>query len=66
LSELESKIRGEKLDGTKQIFADSKRYLKEKLEPVDDLLGSADYKIYMAALLLSRALSQASRSNRKG
>ena len=66
LSELESKIRGEKLDGAKQIFADSKQYLKDKLEPVDDLLGSADYKIYMAGVLLSRALSQASRSNGKG
>ena len=66
LSELESKIRGEKLDGAKQIFADSKQYLKDKLEPVDDLLGSADYKIYMSAVLLSRALSQASRSNGKG
>src|SRR6266478_2436242 len=65
LSELESKIRGEKLDGAKQIFTDSKQYLKDKLEPVDDLLGSADYKIYMAAVLLSRALSQASRSNGK-
>jgi aerobic carbon-monoxide dehydrogenase medium subunit len=62
LSELESKIRGEKLDGAKQILADSKRYLKDKLEPVDDLLGSADYKIYMAAVLLSRALSQAGQS----
>ena len=66
LSELEAKIRGEKLDSAKQIFADSKPYLKDKLEPVDDLLGSADYKIYMAAVLLSRALSQASRSNGKG
>jgi aerobic carbon-monoxide dehydrogenase medium subunit len=66
LSELEAKIRGETLDGAKQIFADSKRYLKDQLKPVDDLLGSADYKIYMAAVLLSRALSQASRSNGKG
>ena len=66
LSELEAKIRGEKLDDAKQIFADSKRYLKDKLEPVDDLLGSADYKIYMAAVLLGRALSQAGRSNGKG
>jgi aerobic carbon-monoxide dehydrogenase medium subunit len=66
LSELESKIRGEKLDGAKRIFADSKPYLKDKLDPVDDLLGSAEYKIYMAAVLLSRALSQASRSNGRG
>ena len=66
LSELEAKIRGEKLDGAKQIFADSKRYLKDQLEPVDDLLGSADYKIYMAAVLLDRALSQAGRNNGKG
>jgi CO/xanthine dehydrogenase FAD-binding subunit len=66
LTELEAKIRGEKLDGAKQIFGDSKQYLKDKLEPVDDLLGSADYKIYMTAVLLSRALSQASRSSGKG
>jgi carbon-monoxide dehydrogenase medium subunit len=66
LSELEAKIRGEKLAGAEQICADSKRYLKDRLEPVDDLLGSADYKIYMAAVLLSRALSQASRSSGKG
>lgn len=66
LSELESKIRGEKLDGAKRICADSKQYLKDQLEPVDDLLGSADYKIYMAAVLLGRALSQAGRSNGKG
>ena len=66
LSELEAKIRGETLDGARQIFADSKQYLKDKLEPIDDLLGSADYKIYMAAVLLNRALSQASRSNGKG
>jgi aerobic carbon-monoxide dehydrogenase medium subunit len=66
LSELEARIRGEKLDGAKRIFADSKRYLKDQLEPVDDLLGSADYKIYMAAVLLNRALTQASRSKGKG
>ena len=66
LSELEAKIRGEKLDGARRIFADSKPYLKDSLEPVDDLLGSAEYKIYMAAVLLSRALSQASRSNGRG
>ena len=66
LSELEAKIRGEELDGAKRICADAKQYLKDQLEPVDDLLGSADYKIYMAAVLLSRALSQAGRSNGKG
>jgi len=66
LSELEAKIRGEKLDDAKRICADSKPYLKDKLAPIDDLLGSADYKIYMAAVLLSRALSQAGRSNGKG
>jgi aerobic carbon-monoxide dehydrogenase medium subunit len=65
LTELEAKIRDEKIDGAKQIFADSKRYLKNQLEPVDDLLGSADYKIYMAAMLLSRGLSQARRNNGK-
>ncbi len=66
LSELEAKIRGEKLDGAKGILADSRQYLKDKLEPVGDLLGSADYKIYLTAVLLSRALSQAGQSNGKG
>lgn len=66
LSELEAKIRGEKLDAAQRICADSKQYLKDKLAAIDDLLGSADYKIYMAAVLLSRALSQAGHSNGKG
>jgi carbon-monoxide dehydrogenase medium subunit len=66
LAELEAKIRGEKLDGAKRILADAKPYLKDRLAPVEDLLGSTEYKIYMAAVLLSRALSQAGRSDGRG
>ena len=43
---------------TKQ-FDESKSYLRKLLEPIDDLLGSADYKLYITGVLLERALQQA-------
>jgi carbon-monoxide dehydrogenase medium subunit len=59
LTELEAKIRaGDPNDGRK-IIKESKAYLRKTLEPIDDLLGSAEYKIYIAAVLLERALVQA-------
>ena len=35
------------------------------MEPIDDLLGSAEYKIYIAGVLLERALAQALRTSIK-
>jgi CO/xanthine dehydrogenase FAD-binding subunit len=37
--------------------------LRGLLKPVDDLLGSADYKLYMAGVMLGDALEQVSRAN---
>jgi CO/xanthine dehydrogenase FAD-binding subunit len=33
--------------------------LRELLRPVDDLLGSAEYKLYMTGVMLRDALDQA-------
>ena len=62
LAELETKIIGTQLSEAKRIVATQKNYLRESLQPVDDLLGSADYKLYMTAVLLGDALEQAAKS----
>jgi carbon-monoxide dehydrogenase medium subunit len=59
LTEIESKIRGLSLTDAKQIIDESKQYLFDTLQPVDDILGTADYKIYMTRVLLNRALVEA-------
>jgi aerobic carbon-monoxide dehydrogenase medium subunit len=66
LSEIESKIKGTRLSDAKKILAEQKKYLREFLRPVDDLLGSADYKIYMSCVLLSQALEQTIQNNGSG
>ena len=60
LSELEIKITGTPLSDAKRILAEEKSYLRDLLQPVDDLLGSADYKLYMAGVMLGDALEQGS------
>jgi carbon-monoxide dehydrogenase medium subunit len=60
LSELEVKIDGSTLKDAKKIIADQRVYLRDLLQPVDDLLGSADYKLYMAGMMLGDALEAAS------
>ena len=47
------------LTDTKRIFAEQKKYLRDVLRPVDDLLGSAEYKLYMTGVMLGEALAQA-------
>jgi carbon-monoxide dehydrogenase medium subunit len=59
LSEVESKINGAKISEARKILAEQKKYVRESLQPVDDLLGSAEYKIYMTCTLLGSALEQA-------
>ena len=59
LSELEGKIRGVRLSEVGKFFAEQRTYLRDLLQPVDDLLGGADYKLYMAGVLLGDALEQA-------
>ena len=63
LAELETKINGSSLSDAKRILAERKTYLRDILRPVDDLLGSADYKLYMTGVMLAEALEQAARKN---
>ena len=62
LTELETRINGTKLSEAKKILAEEKNYFREKLRPVDDLLGSAEYKLYMTGVMLSDALEEASQA----
>jgi aerobic carbon-monoxide dehydrogenase medium subunit len=64
LAELETKINGAQLGEAKRIIAEQKNYLRELLQPVDDLLGSADYKLYMTGILLGDALEQADQNQK--
>jgi aerobic carbon-monoxide dehydrogenase medium subunit len=58
LKDLEAKIAGAALSEVRKIVADEATYLRDRLDPVDDLLGSAEYKLYMASQLLGDALEQ--------
>jgi carbon-monoxide dehydrogenase medium subunit len=63
LDELEGRVRGLPLAEAQQVVGEAGPYLAEVLEPVDDLLGSAEYKVYLAGVLLGRALAQATGSD---
>ncbi len=58
LPELEAKLSGATLAEAERLTAEAKPYLTEQLQPVDDLLGSAEYKIHVTSVLLKNALSQ--------
>jgi carbon-monoxide dehydrogenase medium subunit len=60
LAELETKIRGATPSDAKRILAEGKNYLRDLLRPMDDLLGSAAYKLYMAEVVLGEAVVEAS------
>lgn len=60
LRDLEAKITGATLSDAKRICGEEKHYLRDLLRPVDDLLGSAEYKLYMTGVMLGDALEQAS------
>jgi CO/xanthine dehydrogenase FAD-binding subunit len=64
LPELETKINGAQLGEAKRIIAEQKNHLQELLQPVDDLLGSVDYKLYMTGVLLGDALEQADQNQK--
>ena len=61
LTELEKKIAGTRFSDARRIVTEEKRYLRDLLRPVDDLLGSAEYKLYMTGVMLGDALEQAAR-----
>lgn len=58
LLELEKKILGLGLDDARKVIGEARGYLVEKLRPVDDLLGSADYKMHITQVLLARAAEE--------
>jgi len=62
LSELERKIEGTNLSDAKRVLTGGKNYLRELLRPVEDLLGSTEYKLYMTGVMLSDALEQAAQN----
>ena len=66
LEELEAKINGAKLSDAGKVLAEQKNYLLDLLRPVDDLLGSAEYKLYMTGVMLGDALEQASQKGSAG
>ena len=59
LSQLEGKLVGVTLADARKIVAAQKNYLRELLRPVDDLLGSAEYKLYMTGVMLGDVVEQA-------
>jgi CO/xanthine dehydrogenase FAD-binding subunit len=63
LTELETKIKGTKINEAKRMVTGQKEYLGGLLRPVDDLLGSAEYKLYMTGVMLGDALERAVGSN---
>ena len=65
LPELEDKLSGSTLADAERITAEAKPYLTEQLQPIDDLLGSADYKIHVTGVLLKNALNQSVQSGRE-
>lgn len=59
LSELEARLCGLAPAEAQRLLVEAKPYLVEQLEPVSDLLGSADFKVHITTVLLGRALAQA-------
>jgi len=56
LTELENKLNGAQPEDIGRLVSEGKTYLRDLLRPVDDLLGSAEYKLYMACTMLTDAL----------
>jgi len=59
LEDLETRIGGLTLADACRVIGEAKPELTELLDPVDDGLGSAAYKIHVACALLARGLTQA-------
>jgi CO/xanthine dehydrogenase FAD-binding subunit/aerobic-type carbon monoxide dehydrogenase small subunit (CoxS/CutS family) len=64
LRDLERELIGADIQNARRLIQDRKRYLRELLHPVDDLLGSAAYKLYMTQVLLGRALEDIGENKR--
>jgi carbon-monoxide dehydrogenase medium subunit len=58
LTDLEKNLVGTDLNEAGQIVSETEGYLREILEPTEDILGSADYKLTITRVLLNRALGE--------
>lgn len=59
LPELEAKLKRAGLADARRIVGEEKKRLGELLRPVGDLMGSAEYKLYMTGVMLGEALEAA-------
>jgi aerobic carbon-monoxide dehydrogenase medium subunit len=66
LPDLEKRLAGLTVEDADAAIRDYKSALTDLLEPVDDLLGSAAYKIHIACVLLGRAVAQAASAAKAG
>lgn len=62
-TQLETKLKGAKASAAKRIITEEKNQLRDLLRPVDDLLGSAEYKLYMTCVMLADAVVKAAGAN---
>jgi aerobic carbon-monoxide dehydrogenase medium subunit len=63
LHELECQLNGAAMPDALKLVADQGAFLRSLLQPVDDLLGSAEYKLYMTGVMLGQALQTAAQGN---
>ena len=63
LVELEEELRGATAAEADARLAAASAYLAERLDPVDDLLGSAAYKLHLAVALLRHAVADVASTN---
>ena len=66
LHDLERQLNGAAIADALNIVKAQKDFLRGLLRPVDDLLGSADYKLYMTGVMLAQALQTAAQGNSNG
>lgn len=66
LPEIEFKIKGATLREAEKIVVEQKSYFRDVLRPVDDLLGSSDYKLHMTGVLAAEALKAAAQRSGNG
>jgi aerobic carbon-monoxide dehydrogenase medium subunit len=61
LRELEGKLQGAPLAEVPSIVDEAAGSLEDVLQPIGDLLGSAEYKLYMTRTLLKQTIGQAAK-----
>jgi carbon-monoxide dehydrogenase medium subunit len=66
LPDIEFKFKGATLSEAEKIVAEQKSYFRDVLRPVDDLLGSSDYKLHMTRVLVAEAVKAAAQRSDHG